>query len=133
MKSRLMGSGFGMVVLACLAVVLAQTARAQAIPRTPDGKPDLSGTWVGGGRGGNVTGGVFAGQTRDGQSTMELTKWGPVTNSIGTGRQRPPMLRECIGGSMYESIKIRCITVIRPVWCGLVLLPTLSAPTPGEA
>ncbi|MCH8268207.1 MAG: hypothetical protein IH846_11870 [Acidobacteria bacterium] len=76
MKSRLMGSGFGMVVLACLAVVLAQTARAQAIPRTPDGKPDLSGTWVGGGRGGNVTGGVFAGQTRGGQSTMELTKWG---------------------------------------------------------
>ena len=76
MTSRLMGSGFGMVVLACLAVVLAQTARAQAIPRTPDGKPDLSGTWVGGGRGGNVTGGVFAGQTRGGQSTMELTKWG---------------------------------------------------------
>ena len=76
MKSRLMGSIFCVVVLACSAVVFAQTAGAQAIPRTPDGKPDLSGTWVGEGRGGNVEGGVFAGQTRGGQSTMELTKWG---------------------------------------------------------
>ncbi|MCZ6751500.1 MAG: hypothetical protein O7E51_06695 [Acidobacteria bacterium] len=71
MKNYLMGSIFWMGVLACSAVVLAQTSWAQAIPRTPDGKPDLSGTWVPG----QVTGGVFAGQS-SGKGNMELTKWG---------------------------------------------------------
>jgi len=78
MKKRLMGSGFGMVVgmvvLACSAVVLAQTAGAQAIaiPRTPDGKPDLAGTWFGGGQ-------TIGGELSDrfgSPGTMELTKWG---------------------------------------------------------
>ena len=72
MKKRLMGLIFGVVVLACSAVVLAQTAGAQDIPRTPDGKPDLSGTWFGGRR---TTGGSAASQF-GGTGTMELTKWG---------------------------------------------------------
>ena len=55
MKNRLMDSILWMGVLACSAVVLAQTSWAQAIPRTPDGKPDLSGTWVPG----QVTGGYL--------------------------------------------------------------------------
>ncbi len=69
MKKRLMrmvyGMSVGMVVLACSGVVLAQTAAAQAIPRTPDGKPDLSGTWAGGG-------GFDSGRSLP----LELTKWG---------------------------------------------------------
>ena len=72
MKNRLMSSMFGFVVFAFSTVVLAQTAQAQAIPRTTDGKPDLSGTWTGGG---DTSGGVFAGQ-HSGKGTMELTKWG---------------------------------------------------------
>ncbi len=71
MKNRLRRSIFWMVVLACSGVVFVQTAAAQAIPRTPDGKPDLSGTWAAG----QITGGEFAGQT-SGKGTMELTKWG---------------------------------------------------------
>jgi len=53
MKIRFMGSVFVVVVLAFSAVGLAQAAQqagpagAKAIPRTPDGKPDLSGTWLG--------------------------------------------------------------------------------------
>ena len=72
MKNRLMGSIFWVVVLFYSTVVLAQTAQAQAIPLTTDGKPDLSGTWFGGRQ---TTGGLFAGQ-HSGQGTMELTKWG---------------------------------------------------------
>ena len=76
MKNRLMGSIFWLVVLACSTVVFAQTAAAQDIPRTPDGKPDLSGTWAGGGRGANqVEGGAFADEFGS-PGTMELTKWG---------------------------------------------------------
>ena len=58
-----------------LAVVLAfSTATfAQAAPQQgADGKPDLSGTWFGGGQ---TTGGQMAGQTGS-KGTMELTKWG---------------------------------------------------------
>ena len=76
MTSRLMGSGFGMVVgmvvLACLGAGFAQTAAAQAVPRTPDGKPDLAGTWFGGGQ-------TIGGELSDrfgSPGTMELTKWG---------------------------------------------------------
>ncbi len=72
MKNRLMGSIFWVVVLFYSTVVLAQTAQAQAIPLTTDGKPDMSGTWFGGRQ---TTGGLFAGQ-HSGQGTMELTKWG---------------------------------------------------------
>ena len=61
MKKRLRGSIFWVVVLACSAVVLAQTAGAQAIPRTPDGTPDLSGIWK------TVSSNV---------EPMELTDWG---------------------------------------------------------
>ncbi len=71
MKSRLMGLIICVVVLACSAVVLAQTAGAQAIPRTPDGKPDLSGTWFPG----RLTGGEVADE-HSGKGRMELTKWG---------------------------------------------------------
>ena len=71
MKNRLLGSIFGVVVVACSAVVLAQTAGAQAIPRTPDGKPDLSGTWLPG----QLTGEVVADE-HGRPGTMELTKWG---------------------------------------------------------
>ena len=52
MKNRFMGLMFGVVVLAFSGVGLAQAAQqpgaAGAIPRTPDGKPALSGTWTGG-------------------------------------------------------------------------------------
>ena len=71
MKKRLMGSIIWVVVLSCSGVGFAQTAAAQAILRTPDGKPDLSGTWIVG----QTSGGVLAGQT-SGKGTMELTKWG---------------------------------------------------------
>jgi len=66
---------FWVVVLACSTVGFAQTAGAQAIPRTPDGKPDLAGTWTPDASG-RTEGGIFAGESRGGQSTMELTKWG---------------------------------------------------------
>ena len=33
----------------CAATLAAQTPAAKPIPRMPDGKPDLSGVWVGGG------------------------------------------------------------------------------------
>ncbi len=71
MKIRLMGSIFWLVVLAYSGVGFAQTAGAQAIPRTPDGKPDLSGTWLPG----QLTGGEVADE-HSGKGTMELTKWG---------------------------------------------------------
>ena len=82
MMSRLIGSIF--LVLAFSTVVLAQTdqrprreadpnvANAKPAPRTPDGKPDLSGTWVGGGQ---TIGGAAAPQFGDAGS-MDLTKWG---------------------------------------------------------
>ena len=72
MKNHLMEAIFWLVVFAFSTVVLAQTVQAQAIPRTTDGKPDLSGTWFGGGR---TTGGQAAGQFGP-TGTMELTKWG---------------------------------------------------------
>ena len=72
MKKRLMESVFGVVVLACSAAVLAQTAGAQTTTRTTDGKPDLSGTWFGG----RQTAGGAAASQFGGTGNMELTKWG---------------------------------------------------------
>ncbi len=80
MKKRLMGSIFWMVVLAYSCVGFAQTAQqpgaagAQVIPRTPDGKPDLSGTWAGGRVGG--PGAQRTTLAMDSGASMELTKWG---------------------------------------------------------
>jgi hypothetical protein len=62
------------------AAATAQTASQSAeipktIPRTPDGKPDLTGTWYPG----RLTGGEFAGQTAGptgGKGTLQRTKWG---------------------------------------------------------
>ena len=60
---------FWVVVLAFSTATFAQAAPQQG----PDGgKPDLSGTWFGGGQ---TTGGQMAGQTGS-KGTMELTKWG---------------------------------------------------------
>lgn len=84
MKHRRMAPVFCVVVLVFAAVALAPAAQrptraadasvadAKAVPRTPDGKPDLSGTWVGGAQ---TEGGEFAVQV-GGNGTMELTKWG---------------------------------------------------------
>ena len=73
-----MGSIFWFVVLAYSTVVFAQTAAAQDIPRTPDGKPDLSGTWFGGGQliGGWVPGRVGGDRRLPRVMPLELTKWG---------------------------------------------------------
>ncbi len=77
MKNRLMESIFWLVLLAWSTVVLAQTAAAQDIPRTTDGKPDLSGTWTGGGE---TIGGQFPREWTYGDNgspgTFELTQWG---------------------------------------------------------
>ena len=72
MKNPLTGPILCVIVLALATVVLAQTApqqpegKAPAKPRTPDGRPDLSGVWVGG------TGPGLFGPG----APMELTKWG---------------------------------------------------------
>lgn len=76
------------VLLAGSAIMLAQSApprgsvpgnaqqqpaaSSKPAPRRPDGKADLSGTWVGGAQ---TTGGRLAPQWGD-KGTMELTKWG---------------------------------------------------------
>ena len=68
----------GMVVLTWLMLGVASPGAQQSepaakpAPRTPDGKPDLSGTWVGGAR---PTGGELAPQYGS-KGTLELTKWG---------------------------------------------------------
>ena len=80
MKAQNVASILGVTVAAFSAgfitlAILAQTpaaprpaaAGATSVPRTPDGKPDLSGTWVGGGSFGGFNGGP---------SPMELTPWG---------------------------------------------------------
>ena len=71
----------GIIVLTFSMVVPAPAqqpvaAGAKAIPRTPDGKPDLSGTWSGSDRGG--TGDEDSGLAGEHGSKggMELTKWG---------------------------------------------------------
>ena len=70
MKNRFMGSILGMVVLGFSAAVFAQAptqrssqqpGTAGAIPRTPDGKPDLSGRWK---------------TVRSKVAPMQLTAWG---------------------------------------------------------
>lgn len=72
MKNHLRGPILCVVVLALSTVVLAQTAPQQpemkspSKPRTPDGKPDVSGVWVGGAGPGLFGPGA----------PMELTKWG---------------------------------------------------------
>lgn len=82
MKDRLIGSILWLVVLAFSAAALAQRPAqqpaagakdAKPAPRTPDGKPDLSGTWVGGR---DAIGDKFAVQTGATKTTMQLTKWG---------------------------------------------------------
>jgi len=70
MKNRFLGLIFGAGLLAFSAVGLAQNAQppeaagAKPAPRTPDGKPDLSGTWVG------KSGGVTL------KLDLALTPWG---------------------------------------------------------
>ena len=69
---------FWMIVLVFSTAAVAQevpqqsASDAKPVPRTPDGKPDLSGTWFGGGE---MIGGQMAGQVGP-PGTMELTKWG---------------------------------------------------------
>ncbi len=83
MKNRFMGWIFGVVVLTFSGVGLAQAAQqagaagATAIPRTPDGKPDLSGTWVTRGSGGG-TGWHLEGLTES------MTRWGEVQHLWNT-------------------------------------------------
>ena len=78
MSNRFVRSVFGLIALAFSTVMLAQrTAQqpepeAKPAPRAADGKPDLSGTWVGGAR---PTGGELAPQYAN-KGTLELTKWG---------------------------------------------------------
>ncbi len=79
MRNRLRRAAFWVVtVIAFSTVVFAQAAQqpgaagAKPVPRTPDGKPDLSGTWTGGAR---PTGGRLAPQHSD-LGTLELTEWG---------------------------------------------------------
>jgi hypothetical protein len=51
-----------------------RAAEAKPAPRTADGKPDLSGTWAGGGQ---AVGGMLASQTSgQGLGNLEVTKWG---------------------------------------------------------
>ncbi len=79
MKNPLMGWIFGVVVFACSNVALAQTPAGpepkaagakttDAISRTADGQPNLSGVWVGGGGPEFRIGGAKA--------PMQLTRWG---------------------------------------------------------
>jgi len=80
MHCRLVKCILWITVLAVSTAVFAQTqsgpaaagAKAKPVPRTPDGKPDLSGTWDGAGQ---TSGGEFASH-HSSQGTMELTKWG---------------------------------------------------------
>ncbi|MCH8267111.1 MAG: hypothetical protein IH846_06315 [Acidobacteria bacterium] len=79
MRKRFRSAAFWVVaVFAFSSVVLAQAAQqpgaadAKLVPRAPDGKPDLSGTWTGGAR---PTGGRLAPQHSD-PGTLELTEWG---------------------------------------------------------
>ncbi|MGH9895242.1 MAG: hypothetical protein ACREA0_25310, partial [bacterium] len=82
MRNELRRSVFCVIVLVSSSALFAQRpaqraaerpeAAAKPAPRTPDGKPDLSGTWSGGAQ---TEGGQFAVQT-GGHGTMELTKWG---------------------------------------------------------
>ena len=77
-RNRFVGPVLCVVVLTFSTLGLGQRtaqqpeAAAKPAPRTPDGKPDFSGTWVGGAR---ATGGEAAPQYGN-KGTLELTKWG---------------------------------------------------------
>ena len=77
MKNRFMGWIFGVVVLAFSVVGLAQATQQSGsvgpAPRTPDGKPDLSGNWVA------DRGARFSKAARDERHVeLTMTRWGEV-------------------------------------------------------
>ena len=86
MRNLLMGLSLAGSILMAAALLafspglLAQTGQpsgvtdAKPVTRTLDVKPDLSGTWVGGGVGG--TGAQRTTLAMDSGASMELTKWG---------------------------------------------------------